>query len=228
MTLPPFYLSTLNQARQWLSISIMLASIVLLLRRSYFKSLASTGLALCVHFSAIVMVPLLPILQREFKLKSLVIFSLLLLLFCNIFDLIWQASPYANYRELVFENEKFNTYVLYISVLLPLILNVAYSFCNPKPYTPNIRLICNMATLSAFVLIFGLIAGLAESYFVRINMYFQVYILILPLMLQEKFNNTLKIVLGFAIILVSTFYYFYTVCENGVYYNLIPYHNLLY
>lgn len=224
MTLPPFYLSSMNQARQWLAVSLVMLSLNYLDIRN-FKKFSLFFLISCgIHKSSLFFSPLYFFVLKPINITKILVFSLACLLITPFVDYIWSISPYSDYKNLEFFNEKFNYSFLYVNAFLPVLLIIFYYFkFGFNDFTNKNALVFNLSIYSFLILVIGILANIPTSYLVRVNSFFQSYLLlILPLLLTNYFGLK-KLLFNFSIIIITSIYFFYTLIFNGDYYYIIPY-----
>ena len=139
-------------------------------------------------------------------------------------------TKYSIYIDLIRFDSQGNPLLLmiYISVLIYMLLFFKYFNKNSILSTSEIVLL-NMNLLSILVLILGYIIKIDFLTLMRVNMYFQIQLIILiPMVINKLKNVKIRFMLMYLGIIFLFFYFFITIYSNGVIYNLVPYRNILY
>lgn len=228
MTLPPFYLSTMNQARQWLAVSLVMLSLNYLDTKNYKKLSLFYIIAFGIHKSSLIFSPLYFFVLKPINITKILLFSSGCLLITPFVDYIWSISPYSDYKNFELLNEKFNYSFLYVNAFLPVLLIIFYYFkFGLNDFSNKNVLVFNLSIYSFLILIIGIFANIPTSYLVRVNSFFQSYLLLIPPLLLSNYFGLKKLLFNFFVIIVTSIYFFYTIIFSGEYYSIIPYTTFL-
>lgn len=225
VTIGIFYFSTFNGIRQWAAISMILFAIVKLLDKKYFQTGAFITLAILFHFSAIIILFILPLLLIRWTLLKVIVAVVLSMFFSEFFVYLVENSQYAIYLNgFKFENTG-NPFLMAIYELLLISFLISFGyFSASKQLNKSDILLLNMNIVSIFILLVGSVLKIDFLTVMRVNMYFQIQIIILiPRFLQSIKNEKLKFLFLYIGLVFISFYFFYSLYFNGEFYRLIPY-----
>jgi hypothetical protein len=228
VTIGIFYFSTFNGIRQWAAIAIMLIAIVKLVEAKYVQFLMFIILASLFHISAIITLVLI-LFRFRFNNLQLILILLFSFLSSEVFLFLINNSQYYIYLNILTFDNKGNPLLLLIYVLILIFLPFFFGYFSKKIIlnTQEIVLL-NMNLMSILVLIIGYQLSIDFLSLMRVNMYFQIQLIILiPMLLIKIQNQKVKIMLMYLSIIFSFFYYFGTLYNNGIIYNLVPYKTIL-
>ncbi len=219
-----FYFSTFNGIRQWAAISIILISIVKLIEKKHIQFLLLVVLSTLFHLSAILLFVLL-LFTIRFNKFHLVVILLASLLLTEVILFLINNSQYTIYLNGLSFDSKGNPLLLliYISILIYIPWFFGYFKKNISLTTQEVVLL-NMNLMSILVLMIGYNMNIDFLSLMRINMYFQMQLIILiPMMMNRLQNKQVKFMLMYLGIVFLIVYYFNTIYNNGIVYHLVPY-----
>lgn len=228
VTIGIFYFSTFNGIRQWAAISIILISIVKLIEKKHIQFLLWVGIATLFHLSAILLFVLL-LFRIRFNKFYLVVILFTSLLMTEVILFLINNSQYAIYLNGLSFDLKGNSFLLlvYISILIYIPCFLGYFKRNILLSEQEVVLL-NMNLMSILVLLIGYNMNIDFLSLMRVNMYFQIQLIILiPMMMNRLENKQVKFMLMYLGIIFLIFYYFTTIYNNGLNYNLVPYKTIL-
>ena len=228
VTIGIFYFSTFNIIRQWAAISLMLIAIVKLIDAKHIQFVLFIILASLFHLSALILfvVVFFKIRFKFFYLIALLFGSMLVM---ELLLFIINSSKYAMYLNGVKFDQKGNPLLLliYISILVYIPCFLGY-FSRKKILNTQETVLLNMNIMSILFLILGYQLNIDFLSLMRVNMYFQIQLIVLiPMMMNKIKNQKINFMLKYLVFVFLFFYYFYTVYNNGVIYNLVPYQTVL-
>ncbi|MDO6499531.1 EpsG family protein [Photobacterium sanguinicancri] len=223
-----FYLSTLNGIRQWAAVALVLVAIVKMIERKTAATLVCVLLAALFHKSAIIMA-IIPFLSVRLRPSSMIVITILSFVFVKLVLYIISISGYNRY---LIDG-------LYTQTVSPLLLILYSSFLLIAPvflgyFSKNVQLsrrliiLINLNFISILILFFGFMSGMSAVSIMRMNMYFQMQVVILlpELFLRVK-PISARMLSGFLFLILLTFYFFNTLFSNGYLYKLTPYSTFL-
>lgn len=224
-----FYLSTLNGIRQWAAVSLLLFSIVSVINKKDIKAFFLVLFAALFHNSAFILFFIVFFLRYRIKLKMMFILSVIILLMTGVINYLITMLGYKRYLidGLYTQTISYNLLFIYICVFLVVPLLFGY-FSNNKKLTTRLIVLLNMNFFSIIILLVGNIIGLSVISIMRLNMYFQLQIIILiPELINILKPIKLRVFIRISVILLLSIYYFYTIYVNGGVYKLTPYNTYL-
>ena len=148
----------------------------------------------------------------------------------KFFIFLINNTKYSIYLDLLRFDSQGNSLLLmiYISVLVYTLLFFKYFNKNSILNTSEIVLL-NMNLMSILVLIIGYIMKIDFLTLMRVNMYFQIQLIIfIPMMIYKLKNQQIRFMLIYLGIVFLFSYFFVTIYKNGIIYNLVPYKHILY
>ncbi len=228
VTIGIFYFSTFNGIRQWAAISIMLIAIVKLIEAKHIQFVLFIILASLFHLSAIILFVLV-FFKFRFKFLYLIVILFSSLLATELLLFIINNSQYAMYLNEVKFDQKGNPLLLliYISILIYIPWFLGY-FSRKITLNTHEIVLLNMNLMSILILMLGYQLNIDFLSLMRVNMYFQIQLIVLiPMMMNKVQNHKINFMLMYLAVVFLFFYYFNTVYNNGVYYNLVPYQTIL-
>lgn len=222
LTIGIYYLSTLNGIRQWAAVSLILVAIVKTIDKKNIEAILYVVSAILFHYSAVIIL-IIPFLRFRYPVYQLVLLVILLFYFNNLID-AFVGIRYSIYEIIKFENTS-NMFAFYAYVVLILYLLLYFKYFNKKYVIESgVTILLNMNICSIIILMIGGDMKIDFSIIMRVNMYFQIsLIILLPLACLRIKNSYLRGGVIFSIILFSASYYFSVLYFRGENYNLIPY-----
>ena len=229
VTVGIFYFSTFNGIRQWAAISIGLIAIVKLIEKKHIQFLILVILATLFHLSALLLFILIFFKIRFSKFYLIGIF-LASIISIKFFIFLINNTKYSIYLDLLRFDSQGNSLLLmiYILALVYTLLFFKYFNKNNILNTSEIVLL-NMNLMSILVLIIGYIMKIDFLSLMRVNMYFQIQLIIfIPMMIYKLKNQQIRFMLMYLGVVFLFVYFFITIYKNGIIYNLVPYKHILY
>ena len=218
------YYSTFNGIRQWIASAILFMGYKYILNRNWKRYFIIVLIAYIFHNSALIMIPLYFIVNRKFTSKNtlylILIFALSYVFFdsflATLFDFL-QGTRYEHYETGMKEWQEGGSMLRVLVYSLPILVIFVFrkNFKLDKNYELNILMnLCLMSVL--FMLL-----GTKHVFFVRLNLYFDIYyVLLLPMLTKtsdKKFNAFI-----YYSILICYFAFSYKLLTLGDS-NIIPY-----
>jgi len=223
-----YYLSTFNGIRQWVAIGISAVALVKLIESKYSQFIFLIILSSLFHLSAIVLLVLLFCRYRYKKIHLFITLSILLIM-SKLFMHLIIISKYSIYINLIRFDNKGNPLLLllYITIMIYILFYMGYF--SKKVFLSNTEVVLiNMNILSIFEIIIAYILNIDFLTTMRLNMYFQIQLIILLPMMLLKIKNTLsRAILIYSGFCFLFFYYFYILYFKGEIYNLVPYKTII-
>lgn len=222
LTLPPLYLSSLNISRQFVAVAIFAYSLRFIATRDIIKYIACILLAFLFHKTAILLIPLYFLLGRAPSVMYYIAIGgvyLLLLPFIEIFTNI--AGISGSYLILTDEVEAISqkTFV-YFAMAIVLISRAE----KLQRIDSSSVVLVNVTFLMALLSITPGFISIPTEIFWRVLFYFFLVFPILIVNLAGTISSPpLRAIYTFGAVAGATLYYFYTVIERGVFFNLVPY-----
>lgn len=229
VTVGIFYFSTFNGIRQWAAISIGLIAIVKLIEKKHIQFLILVILATLFHLSALLLFIFIFFKIRFSKFYLIGIF-LASIISIKFFIFLINNTKYSIYLDLLRFDSQGNSLLLmiYILALVYTLLFFKYFNKNNILNTSEIVLL-NMNLMSILVLIIGYIMKIDFLSLMRVNMYFQMQLIILiPMIIYKLKNPQIRFMLMYLGVVFLFVYFFITIYKNGIIYNLVPYKHILY
>jgi hypothetical protein len=229
-TLGIFYFSTFNGIRQWVAISIILISFIKYAEDKKRLSFLLYILATMFHFSAVIFI-LLPLFFYRFSLRILILIFTGSIFVTHLLLLLIQYTSYGMYLNDLTFTKKGNTVflLLYFISLIIIIIFLGY-FKRQKQLDKRIIFLLNMNLASIYFFVLGyFLLHLDFLSVMRLNMYFEMQLIVLiPMVLEKIYNKYLKLNLTYLSIIFFSAYYFYLLFTKGKIYHLIPYNILVF
>lgn len=224
ITMGVFYLSTYNQARQYLAISIFACfALKYVVEKSFWKyTLSVILIGLCAHLSALFLIPFYFLLNKKISVYKKTIIALMVVFMGSFFVYLISISPYAYFVMRWEEIEGRSTFLL----LTQLAISVFIMFFEKKICSKdeNMLLFVNMNFISfLLVLAMFVIPSIPHELLGRINNYFYVCTLILLPYILGLFSKNNRIILHLVLILFLTAYFFRNTYIQGAESMLYPY-----
>lgn len=223
-----FYLSSFNVMRQSLAVAIFLNCLDYIKNRSFSKYFCWMTLAgVCVHLSAIALIPLYFLLDRCYG-KAVRIFFIAGAFFMGMLIVtIIKYSPYAIY--LSFSAYAQAVPVTYYMILFFALITQIYSMRNNEWYEDNkVFVNINTIVLSLLVLLYLNANNPLVMIFHRVLNYFNIiYIIIVPLLVMRIRLSHNRMVVVNSLVIVFTVLCIWALIRNGVVNKLVPYNTIL-
>lgn len=224
ITMGVFYLSTYNQIRQYLAISIFACfTLKYVIEKSFWKYTLSVLLvALCAHLSALFLIPFYFLLSKKISAYKKMIITLIVVFMGSFLVYLISISPYAYFVLRWEEEEGRSTFLLLIQLVISaFIISFEKRICEKDG---SMLLFVNMNFISfLFVLAMFTIPNIPHELLGRVNNYFYVCTLILLPYILGLFKKNNRIILQFILILFLTAYFLRNTYIQGVETMLYPY-----
>lgn len=228
VTIGIFYFSSFNGIRQWAAISMMLIAIVKLIEAKPIQFVFFIIMASLFHISAILLLGLI-FFQFRFNKFHLILILLASMFAIELFIFIINNSQYVIYLDGLRFDHKGNLLLILIYILILIHILWFFGYFSRRVVL-NIKevVLLNMNLMSLLILIIGCQLNIDFLSFMRVNMYFQIQLIILiPMMIIKIQSWKIKFVLMYLGMVFLFFYYFNTIYNHGFYYNLVPYKTIL-
>lgn len=220
-----FYFSTMNEIREWVAVSLSLISVVHLVKKKYIKAIFFTIIGILFHFSAIIFLFILPFLAKRYTKYNIGLMLIGIFSIATLIPIVLAYTPYNMYlTTLRFADHSSQLFVaLYCVVLIFFLIYFKY-FNHKYNMDRGLIILLNMNILSILILLIGYELNIDFLSVMRVNMYFEMQLIILiPLFLVNLNNSKFKQLVFISIILFCTSYFFYLVAFKGEMYKLVPY-----
>lgn len=219
-----YYFSTFNAIRQGLAIVVFLNMIEVVGQRKMIKySVVMILTALCVHFSAFLLIPLIYFLNRHINLWTKIILVIGISSLTGVIILLIENSPYAVY--LLFDGfaaplTPTNYMLLLFSV------GVIYYESKNRAWSDQHRIFSNLniivLALSALALAFEntpmiMVVNRVIGYFSMI------YIVVIPIIIFHLKSKSLQSISINVLSLIFAFLCYWALSSNGVTNMMVPY-----
>lgn len=208
-----------NGIRQFLAVVIIFASTPWILEKKYIREIMVILLASSFHQSALLMIPVIFIVQGDALNKRVLLISMLFIIsitfisgFTDLLDSALQETQYSNmvsdFREGSFSNDDGTNPLRVLVYSVPLILGTYLVLKNRGGFTPIINLSINMTLFSVGFYLISL--GTSGIFIGRIPIYFSLYnYILIPYELNRIFvKNQVKLIIWISIIMYLIFSYF--------------------
>ncbi|WP_234702574.1 EpsG family protein [Vibrio diabolicus] len=219
-----FYLSTLNGIRQWAAVAMVLLAVVRFIDRKYTSTLFFIVLASLFHKSAAVTVVIF-LLHFRLGFKSMLLLASSSLIFLQFVVFLISFAGYERYLIEGLYEQRVSVKLLFtygfFLIIAPVFLGY---FSKGREMERKLVVLLNMNFVSIFILVFGFASGMSAVSVMRMNMYFQMQILILLPVIFASIYPAIIRWFGIAFVIVAlSGLFFYTVVVNGDVYKLTPY-----
>ncbi|AQS95114.1 hypothetical protein BXQ17_13965 [Polaribacter sp. BM10] len=218
VTIPLFYFASFNTMRQWVAVAVFAYSLKFIIKKQIYKYMLCMLLAVLMHKSAFLIIPLYFILNKKISLKLYTIVAFIFFISLNFVSIIITKIGFSSvYTNIELEtDEKLNILIFPLILLFVLIWKLKFKHKN---------LVLNMIFISILISFAPiLVPSLPNSWALRITSYFTICLLFaipnISLSLSSKPLRQISISL---IILVCSAYYFRTLLVLGERYKLVPY-----
>lgn len=224
-----YYFSSFNVMRQSLATAIFMNCLSLISNGKFWKYLFVMLLtSFCIHFSAIILIPLYFVLRKQYVLSFKLIGIVSTVLFGGLFIKIIELSPYAVY--LTFD--AYSSAVPLTHYLMGIMAIITFVYSQWHPEWEKKHLIfsnINIITILLLCLIFLYENTPLVMIFHRLlNWFTIIYIVILPLLLAEMRLRSNRRIFIVMISCVFTALCYIALELNGDANNLIPYKTIFY
>ena len=223
-----FYLSTLNGIRQWSALALILIAIVKFIDRKLLTTFFVIILASLFHKSAIIMLFLF-FFNYRVDIKRIFLVTVCLLFLLKSITYVISISGYSRYLIEGLYTQSISTVLLLTYTAFLMVAPIVLGYFNKTIILDRkITILINMNFASILILAFGFMSGMSAVSVMRMNMYFQMQVIVLiPLMLSKIQPVSLR-KLAYILLLSSlSLLFFYTLIENGEIYKLTPYNTFL-
>ena len=203
-----------NGIRQFISVAILFACAGLIIRKKYVPLIILILLLSTIHGSAILMLPMVFIVQGKAWNKKTLLFAVAVILaivfvdrFTDLITNVMENTQYSNEVDqyLSTEGTSLQRIIVY---LIPTFFSLIFKKEIDKINDPVINLASNMCFIAALSFI---LSGFTSGIFLgRIPIYFSLYNYILIPWIIEKFftKNSTRLIYIFMVVLYMVFYYY--------------------
>ena len=221
-TVSIFYFASFNLVRQFTAVAIFLFSVRYIIERRMFKYILMILFSSSFHISALLMLPLYFVMNKNYNLKF---YSLMFVIFLFSFQLIYMVgmkTPYFIYleRESVSSINK-SSVMVFVTLSVFLFVFLCYQPKNNKSILIN-----NMLFMSILMGVGLLFSSLPPMIFSRFNYFFSPALIISIVYFVNMFSFSKKIIMYSLILMFGFLYLFYTVEFNGIKHNIVPYNSI--
>lgn len=182
------YYSTFNGIRQWIASAIIFIGFKYILERNWKKYFFLVFIAYLFHTSSLIMIPMYFIVNRKFLSKAtLVIIGAFVIcyVFYNgfismLFDLL-AGSKYAGYESTMQSWQEGGSMIRVVVYAMPIIaVSIFYKEIDKSKFK-YIDILMNLCLMS----ILFMLLGTKHVFFVRMNLFFDIYyVLLIPMLTQ--------------------------------------------
>lgn len=226
MSLPIFYLSSFNAIRMFSAVSLFLVSLHYIQKRQLFRYFIMCILCLLLHKVSFVLFPLYFFLNLKFTSLQYLLLLTCTVLFPFYEKLLITFSKYSGLSHVYFiENQSSLNVTAIIFFVLAFV--IVFTFKIKSVSCPNTNMFINLLIISQIIIIISLNLPLKSDNIFRITGFFTPAIIIL---LPEFFNLIKFKQLYLArklLIYLCLSYFLFTLTQNGIIYNLVPYKTIL-
>lgn len=220
--LPPLYMASFNQIRQFLAVAIFLYALRFVVNKSLWRYALTIILASTIHVTAILMLPLYFILRRNINTRLILVILAVYIFVIISMDVLF---TYIGLSTKYLQNNNQESKLPIIAFLLPV-----FSLClllikrSLLARNKDILIFINLLFIGSIISITPLFIDVFSGHFARMTSYFtfSIIIIIPTFILFLKDYNLDKFVAILLLIIFSN-YFIYTVIVNGIDYHLIPY-----
>lgn len=213
----PFFISTFNGVRQWLSVAIFAYSLTWARKDNFTKYLLLNLFAATFHYSSLLCIPVYLILRIKNMtlLKTFIMFLIILSL--SAIGVVGQVLTGFGAGGLsTSENMVTMDITYYVFVALAIVCYFFFFLCKDKQHKEGYEYIFkNMNILSGLMVLCALIiSNISNVVFIRLNTYFFVgYIILIPYMIS--YFSKSRFVISPIVIAFSLTYYLLIVTSNN-------------
>lgn len=190
-----YYLSTFNGIRQWAAIAMFLMALPNIVKKKYFRVSILLLLALSFHSSAIIIILLLPIIRYKIPPKVLLLVFSFGWLLGKLVLIAISMTSYIAYLTFLRPNVPVSipSTILYIMVLVYILYKCNYFSSAYDKTDVRLTILLNMCILSIFVVFIGsVVLGIDFMSIMRVNMYFELQLIILIPYIISKIESNFK------------------------------------
>lgn len=222
-----FYLATFNQIRQWAAISLVLVSIVFMLKKRYILAIIMAYVATLFHGSAYIAIFVMPLFFIRMRFWGFLLMVSCLSFIAKELGVLISHTDYVAYTTFLKMKTQtpIVTMVIYIAGLLGIVYKIGYFSRDIKSMDRKIILLCNMNLMSIIWVIAGaFILKLDFISLMRTNMYFEIQsIILIPYIISHISNKKLRLGIKLILVLFCILYYLNLIIRHGSDFNLVPY-----
>lgn len=224
LTIGIFYLSTFNGIRQWAALSMFLIAIVKLIDKKYLQMIAFLLAGFYFHTSMLVTFFIIPLLSKRFSIKIVLLSLIFLIGSSKVILFLILNSQYNIYLAQVSQNGS-SGFLFQIYIVLLVCILIYFNYFKPKIILGKAEIVLlNMNIASIATLLVGHYLELSFLSIMRVNMYFQIQLIILiPILIHRIREHKLKQFVVIVTVLLCSGYFFYLLSFNGEIYHLLPY-----
>jgi transmembrane protein EpsG len=218
------YYSTFNGIRQWIASAIIFAGLKYLMEQNLKKYFLFIFIAYFFHSSVLIMIPMYFIVNGKFFSKrTLVIIGLFIFsyVFYNgfleqVFNLL-QGTKYEYYGDIMRSWQEGASMIRLIVYVVPILLMTILYKSIDESRSKNVDILMNLCLMSVLFMLLGT----KHVFFIRMNLYFDIYyILLIPILTQTVNKKQNRLI--YYLILISYFAFSYKLLVWGDA-NIVPY-----
>lgn len=217
----PFFLSSLNQVRQYAAIGMFLFALKYVKDKKLFKYLLVIFTStIFFHLSTILVIPFYFLLNRKLTLFQKGMLLVLVLISIKFLFWILSFTPYNYFIVRGLESDYDSALILF-----QLLIALGVFIFSLKLENDENRMFFNMNLVSIMILLpVMLLNNISSELFLRLNNYFFAYMIIcIPLIVNQIKVKELKILLIMCVLIGIFLYYFRNTIILGVNSNILPY-----
>lgn len=218
------YYSTFNGMRQWLASAILFVGFKYIKERDLFKYLICVFIAYTFHNSALVMIPMYFIVNRRFESKEtliiVAIFVFSYIFFNGFLETLFtflQGTKYEHYQEGIEAWQEGAGMIRVVVYVVPLIATIILKKYMNERSTKDLDILLNLCLMSVLFMLLGT----RHVFFVRMNLFFDIYyVLLLPRLTDLEDKNLNRFMYYSIVMFYFAFSYMLLVAHDA---NIIPY-----
>lgn len=221
------YFLPYNTVRQGIACSLCFLAFSYIYDKQYIKFFFIMLIAIAIHSSAMLFIPIVLLSNRDFHSKEIYIgVFILLIVFLGLgtfwnyiikfLNLIGQSKMASDYKDALSEGNGIS-YLRVVVIFIPIILSyIYYNAIKSQNESNKIDFIINLSLFGAIFMLFGLKFAILA----RTSQYFEIYIVLLYPYILNVFSKEEKRLLTFTIVIVYFLYMSVLLNSGG---NLVPY-----
>jgi len=215
-----FYFASFNAVRQFLAIAIFLYAIRFIVERKLLSYIITIFIGALFHISIIVLLPLYFFVGKKYSLYQYLVYgSIILVSISSLLTFVIKLFDKGNYLD--FSNTTSSQVMIYVFIII-----VIYLLVIIKDKNKEVNVFKNLIFISLLLFILEIVNSDMSMILIRLNSYF--LFALIPLVSYLAVYNIYKIKINnfiyiMPLLLVSYLYFFNTIINKGVAYNLTPY-----
>ncbi len=190
----PYFLSTFNAMRQWLTVAMFAYSLKYVRDEKFFKYALVNALAGLSHYSAFLLIPVYPLIKSQ-KLSAMKIFICFIGFFIiNELGLVKMIADLLYAGAYMEGDAEYKTDATYIVFFVMSIICWAFLKLQKKDKDPGNNILENLNYLSCVTVLLLLTARtISNMLYIRMNMYFFItYMAFVPVLVSKLSKKTVS------------------------------------